>query len=460
MHSKTELAFERFYPELKSLATTWLDGRADQADDAVQDTFCFALENPSQIPKDDARVKCWLISVLRFRALRVRSSRRGTPHVPPRQWHGGPGTAEHFLVESATATPVCTSDYDFVVNELSLNERELLFGKASDWTGRRRQAEFRESLRSSITPRRFDSDSRVLRFVREHISARSLKDYLSSFRWLERQFGKPLRLSDLTCDLYERYVEPLAGGTRKRIVSVWNTAARLGLAIKLQNRPIEHPANWPQDKVEAFVARAIQLPGNVYRTPIPQSVYWPGIELLAADTRLSYSSLLTLTWAELKANDSICANLSSHTIGFLERLELATADDCFPWLAPRHLFHKYHSRALRQCGVCDCLTPREQDVLHGTAAGHSEAELSSEFGCCIATVRQYRLRIREKLGLKSNTSFRTMVLAARGRGWLSSDTPIDDVDDRIYGGASPSGRSGSQSGSNQNTAHRVRAIMH
>jgi DNA-binding CsgD family transcriptional regulator len=435
---------ERHYSRLQDLALAWLHGDKDQADEAVQDAFRIALEKPDEIPFDDDGAERWLVRVLKYRVLRVMSRTRLRTDRPrarftfcPKREKGETGSGKHYLAQSAEELSDDAGEYDSFLAELSVAERELLFcNMTADWQEQRQQAEFRELLRTRIQTVSFTPRSRMLQFVCEYASPRSIEDYLSTFRVLERRFGKPLRLADLTSEFYDRYVTHLSRGTRRRVDSLWNIAARMGLANKPPQRRgtliVDHPAYWSHSKCQQYLERALRLSGNVYRTSVPQREYWPSMVYLAGDGRLAHTALLSLTWPEVKSNADLLAKLRPQTIELLERLEGSSPETCFPWNAPRHLFHKYYARALRQCGVCDYLTPRERDVLIGTARGYSEAELASQFGCCIATVRQYRLRIREKLGLTADTSLKTMALAARQRGWLPAGISVESADDRVY----------------------------
>jgi DNA-binding NarL/FixJ family response regulator len=61
------------------------------------------------------------------------------------------------------------------------------------------------------------------------------------------------------------------------------------------------------------------------------------------------------------------------------------------------------------------LSPREKQVLVNLAWGHSNKEIAAELELSIKTVETYKVRISEKLGLRSRTE---MVQYALRQGWL------------------------------------------
>ena len=66
--------------------------------------------------------------------------------------------------------------------------------------------------------------------------------------------------------------------------------------------------------------------------------------------------------------------------------------------------------------LTDPLSDREEAVLRRIAWGESNKEIASRLGISTKTVETYKVRITEKLGLKSRTE---MVRYAVQRGWLS-----------------------------------------
>jgi DNA-binding NarL/FixJ family response regulator len=72
------------------------------------------------------------------------------------------------------------------------------------------------------------------------------------------------------------------------------------------------------------------------------------------------------------------------------------------------------------------LSEREKEVLCRIAWGHSNKEIASDLGLSVKTVETYKVRIGEKLGLRSRTE---MVQFALRQGWLSdSSAPLRSGD--------------------------------
>ncbi len=66
------------------------------------------------------------------------------------------------------------------------------------------------------------------------------------------------------------------------------------------------------------------------------------------------------------------------------------------------------------------LSDREEEVLRLLAWGYSNKEIAGELGVSTKTVETYKVRIVEKLGLRSRTE---MVQYALRQGWLSESAP-------------------------------------
>ncbi|HAM72717.1 MAG TPA: DNA-binding response regulator [Verrucomicrobiales bacterium] len=66
------------------------------------------------------------------------------------------------------------------------------------------------------------------------------------------------------------------------------------------------------------------------------------------------------------------------------------------------------------------LSPREEEILRGTAWGHSNKELAALLGISVKTVETHKMRISEKLGFKSRAD---MVRFAVRAGWLNESRP-------------------------------------
>lgn len=73
------------------------------------------------------------------------------------------------------------------------------------------------------------------------------------------------------------------------------------------------------------------------------------------------------------------------------------------------------SRGLEQAPLSD----REKQVLISLAWGHSNKEIAAELNLSVKTVETYKVRVAEKLGLRSRTE---MVQYAVRQGWLTNGT--------------------------------------
>jgi len=67
------------------------------------------------------------------------------------------------------------------------------------------------------------------------------------------------------------------------------------------------------------------------------------------------------------------------------------------------------------------LSEREKQVLASLAWGYSNKEIAGKLGLSVKTVETYKVRIGEKLGLRSRTQ---MVQYALRQGWLSESSPF------------------------------------
>ena len=73
-----------------------------------------------------------------------------------------------------------------------------------------------------------------------------------------------------------------------------------------------------------------------------------------------------------------------------------------------------------ETGAVD-LSQREQEVLMMLAWGHSNKEIAGQLSLSVKTVETYKVRIGEKLGLRSRTE---MVQYALRQGWLNETHPF------------------------------------
>lgn len=88
-------------------------------------------------------------------------------------------------------------------------------------------------------------------------------------------------------------------------------------------------------------------------------------------------------------------------------------------LASKALARQVHSNAIAAVGP-DVLSQREREVLIRVAWGLSNKEIAAEFRLSIKTIETYKVRIAEKLGLRSRTE---MVQFALRQGWLDASLP-------------------------------------
>jgi two-component system response regulator NreC len=70
------------------------------------------------------------------------------------------------------------------------------------------------------------------------------------------------------------------------------------------------------------------------------------------------------------------------------------------------------------------LSRREKEVLILLAWGYSNKEAAAELGLSTKTVETYRVRIAEKLGLRSRTD---IVHYALRQGWLEETRPLPQL---------------------------------
>jgi DNA-binding NarL/FixJ family response regulator len=70
------------------------------------------------------------------------------------------------------------------------------------------------------------------------------------------------------------------------------------------------------------------------------------------------------------------------------------------------------------------LSEREKEVLVMLAWGYSNKEIAGQFKLSVKTVETYKLRIGEKLGLRSRTK---MVQYAMRQGWMNETSPLTRI---------------------------------
>lgn len=433
------LLHNKLRPKLERLAEHWVGGGTDDADEAVQTTVLFAWSNLTRIPSNPSAAERCLITILKFAVRKVRAQRYGH-HVRPRaksrlslgvSTDAGETTEHSLAVAAAIASPRTDDGWQDVLDPLTRRQRELLFGTArSDrdaWDLRKRQASLRVRLQRSVGgPVLPSPETRVMEFVEIYADMRGLsgRDYLSAYRVLEHRAGRWLRLHDLDNAFFERYVASLSRSSRKRVLAIWNAAASIGIVepppVLRRHVPPPHPIHWSEAQLLKVVGAAKQMQGCVGRTRIPKNEYWPAIISLAADSGLSFVDLLEMTWDSLRENERIKVRSKPATIDYLRQLQSYGRSQVFPWIGARARFYKYYGSVVREGGLSPHLTPRERDVLHGTAAGESEESLAGQFDCCLGNIRKYRQRLREKLNIRGTRSIQALVLTAEERGLLAN----------------------------------------
>lgn len=432
--------FANHRDKLQGVAAFRLGGANDDADEVVQQTFVFAVTNPELVPVDFTEQQHWLVRVLEYRVRQLleRQSKHAylgtlkqSPFVPTHD-RRETGTFSHYVAASvADRSAEQPSSFDEVLADLSREDRDLLFDDPADERGRCHRTELTDRLRlrfeqssmpGTVAP---SANMRILSFIEYYSSRRqtiSRPDYISQFRVLERRYGKSLRLSNLDTAFYERHVSPLSRSGRKRVLAVWNAAAMMGLIEPPACRKAEtcrDPVYWSEDETVRVLGIAEGLGGEICGTNIPKVVYWPAVISLVADTGWHRSTLLRMPWPNLWANEHLKANARSRTVEYLHRLEAFGQKAVFPWLARREGFYKFYASVLRRAGMVSSLTALESSVLRGIRAGLVETELAKQHDCDVGVIRQYRRRIREKLGLPSYAPSQTIVGTAVQRGLFS-----------------------------------------
>jgi two-component system, NarL family, response regulator NreC len=89
-----------------------------------------------------------------------------------------------------------------------------------------------------------------------------------------------------------------------------------------------------------------------------------------------------------------------------------------PSLASKALARQISGAGARRDGHAADLSEREQEVLRLLAWGYSNKEIAAELNLSVKTVETYKVRVAEKLGLRSRTE---MVQYALRQGWLNED---------------------------------------
>ncbi len=93
-------------------------------------------------------------------------------------------------------------------------------------------------------------------------------------------------------------------------------------------------------------------------------------------------------------------------------------------LASRALAGRLAPKAANSSETRTDLSERERSVLTLLAWGYSNKEIAAELAISVKTVETYKVRVGEKLGLRSRTE---MVQFALRKGWLSDSPPCPPV---------------------------------
>ncbi len=95
-----------------------------------------------------------------------------------------------------------------------------------------------------------------------------------------------------------------------------------------------------------------------------------------------------------------------------------------PALASKALSRQVHSPPGKRDPQRAELSEREEEVLRLLAWGYSNKEIAAKLSLSVKTVETYRVRIGDKLGLRSRTE---MVQYALRRGWLNETDPCPGI---------------------------------
>ena len=451
--------FSQFYldfaPFLLNAAHQRLRRRCDDADEVVQQTLLFAFEHLQDIPSTASRIRRWLLAILDKRICRIRASRStrfaakrcDIPRaklVHAKSIRSGEqiGTYLGNLAESVEELPFEESDLARTVVDLTPEERKLVFDPASSTASLIAQAAMRDKLRHERGNQlaEFSSESRILDFIRQHCSRRSHTSpahYLSTFRTIERQRGRPVRIADLDAAFFERHVAnaSVSKSTRKRVVAVWNAAAQQSLiSPPPRHRPrfeLRHPMYWTLEQIEKAALGTSSLSGIVWG--VPQGLFWPAMIRVAARTALPFRQLLKMSWSQLKSDGLLWAKLDLATIELLVKLEELGSQKVFPCTCKADLFHKHYNTAIRRAGILSgSLTRMERDILNDAALGVPESQSALRRNCHLNVIREYRRRIRQKVALPGEASMRDVVEAAKRLNLLDASVTLDAANPHSY----------------------------
>ncbi|HEY5311923.1 MAG TPA: tyrosine-type recombinase/integrase, partial [Pirellulales bacterium] len=217
------------------------------------------------------------------------------------------------------------------------------------------------------------------------IVQKSVYQFQVAVNSLNRWSGEPLRLCDLTDELFNDWLEHILGedsapttirGRRTHALALWNAAWRAGLVPqKARNvRPVrcpwQPPVAWPHAEVCELLRAAECLRGH---TPsqrwlrsrvgsVERSTFWSLIVRVAWDTGLRLSDILTLTRGQV-ANDGTIqlvqsktrrwhgARLHAGTLEAIAKRSLGAGELLFRWPSSREYFGREFREIVRLAGI-------------------------------------------------------------------------------------------------------------
>lgn len=178
-------------------------------------------------------------------------------------------------------------------------------------------------------------------------SPRSLDDYRSAIRKLERRHGGPLLLSELSDDLLSGMMTDLiqrgrsiatANAVRRHIRAVWTLAHEREIVsrpcrVKPFREPKQQREAWTRQEFGRIIEAACEQDGQV--GAVAASVWWPAFLYLAVNTGARVSALMAIRtedcwserrqvwirWQEQKQKADQRFDLWPETVQLLERLD-------------------------------------------------------------------------------------------------------------------------------------------
>lgn len=204
---------------------------------------------------------------------------------------------------------------------------------------------------------------------------------LEQYRYALNNMAKVLGHEATLCDLTDETVASLvswhidrgnspatANGDRKRIVALWNFAAKRGLVSDWPNvpklkEPIREPQAWSQQEISRLFAACRAMPGRI--SGILAWRWWAGLHWVLWETGERIGAILRLTWndydpegwllvrAEYRkgGREDKLSKLSGKATAALDAIRLPKRELIFPWdRASTHLWNRYRL-VLKRAGL-------------------------------------------------------------------------------------------------------------